>query len=78
MRKNEIFGMNTKDINTLKKIMNPPEGMASEAKTVKQAIEDGDAKVVQRRTSKRGVELVKLDNGKEYEEAKLDSTTYFA
>ena len=77
MRKNELFGMNTKDINTLKALMNPPKTTAS-AKTVKQAIEDGDAKVVERRTSKKGVELVKLDNGKEYEARRLETTTYFA
>lgn len=74
MRK--INGMTLRDWNKLAKIMNVPK-VESSFKTVEQAINDGDVLIVSERTSKRGVKLVKLSNGKEFEKSHLSTTTFF-
>lgn len=75
MRK--YHGMTLRQIKTLGKIMNV-EQVKQTCKTLQQAINDGDVSVVATRTSKRGIELVKLSNGKEFEKSHLATTTYFA
>lgn len=73
----KYYGMTLRQIKTLGKIMNVAE-VEETRKTLQQAINDGDIKVVSTRTSKKGVELVKLSNGKEFEKSHLSTTTYFA
>ena len=75
MRK--YHGMTLRDIKTLGKIMNV-EQVEQTCKTLQQAINDGNVTVVSERVSKRGIELVKLSNGKEFEKSRLATTTYFA
>ena len=70
-----LFGMSKRDLNTLKKIMHTPRP-AELPKTVQQAIDDGTAEIINRRTSKRGTELLTLSNGKEYDAANIDRTIY--
>lgn len=74
MRK--IEGMTLQQWNKLSKIMNVPK-VESIFKTVDQAIADGDVEIVSERTSKRGIELVKLSNGKEFEKSHMATTTFF-
>lgn len=77
MRK--VKGMTAKQWKALNKVMTfKVTPSAYSLKSVEQAINDGDVDVISIRISKRGVELVKLSNGKEFEKKNLASTTYFA
>lgn len=79
-RINELMGMNTKDINTLKGILNTEVRGGKDCETVAEYIKNHDVKT-ERRTSKKGIELVKVfyPTGKiaEYEVSKLDRTIAF-
>lgn len=78
-RINELMGMNTKDINTLKNLLNT-EVTGENLETVAEYIKNHDVKT-ETRTSKKGVELIKVfyPTGKvaEYDVSKIESTTAF-
>jgi hypothetical protein len=75
----KYLGMTKKDLKTLAKILKFEVSTAGKPyKTLQQAINDGDIYIISERTSKKGVELVKLSNGKEFEKKNLATTTFFS
>jgi len=76
MRK--YLGMTKKDLKALANILKFEVSTAGKpCKTLQQAINDGNIHIISKRTSKKGVELVKLSNNKEYQKEFLTTTIYF-
>ena len=78
-RINEIMNMSNEEIAILKRMMNT-KAVERNFETVAEYIENHDVKT-ERRTSKKGVELIKVfyPTGKvaEYEASRIDSTVAF-